>query len=269
MTIQLRSVPRAAGRRGWIAGSARDRLFAIGSPIALLLLWELAARFHVIDARFFPAPTSIFKVFVELLRSGELQGHIWISLQRLLLGVLAGGIPALILGVCMGLNRSLRSILEPLISATYPIPKSAIVPLALLVFGLGEGSKVFMVAIGVFFPVVINATTGVLGIDKIYLDVGRNYHASRWNTFRTIALPGALPVIMTGVRLGIGMGLVLIAVAEMVGAKQGLGYMIWNAWEIFAVEQMYVGLLVIAVIGFGLTAILNELERILVPWRNR
>jgi NitT/TauT family transport system permease protein len=124
-----------------------------------------------------------------------------------------------------------------------------------------------MVAVGVFFPVAINATAGVLEINKIYLDVGRNFRAGRWNTFRTIALPGALPVIMTGIRLGIGMGLVLIAVAEMIGAKSGLGYMIWSAWETFAVEQMYVGLFVIAIIGFAVTIVLNELEKLLVPWR--
>ena len=168
----------------------------------------------------------------------------------------------------MGLSKLMSAIFKPLIAASYPFPKSSILPLALLIFGLGEGSKIFMVAVGVFFPVAINATTGVLEINKIYLDVGRNFKASRWNTFRTIALPGALPVIMTGIRLGVGLGLVLIAVAEMIGAKSGLGYMIWSAWETFAVEQMYVGLFVIAIIGSVLTIALNEIEKILVPWRN-
>jgi NitT/TauT family transport system permease protein len=167
----------------------------------------------------------------------------------------------------MGLNRPIRALFDPIIAATYPVPKSAILPLALLIFGLGEGSKIFMVAVGVFFPLVINTTTGVLEINRIYLDVGRNYKASRWNTFWTIALPGALPVIMTGLKLGIGIGLVLIAVAEMVGAKSGLGYLIWSAWSTFAVAQMYVGLFVIAIIGFLLTLALNELERIIIPWK--
>lgn len=167
----------------------------------------------------------------------------------------------------MGLSRPIRALVDPLIAATYPVPKSAILPLALLIFGLGEGSKIFMVAVGVFFPVAINATAGVLEINKIYLDVGRSFKASRWNTFWTIALPGALPFIMTGVRLGIGMGIVLIAIAEMIGAKSGLGYMIWSAWETFAVEQMYVGLFVIAIIGFIVTAALTEVEKILIPWR--
>jgi NitT/TauT family transport system permease protein len=165
------------------------------------------------------------------------------------------------------LNRPIRALFDPLIASTYPVPKSAILPLALLIFGLGEASKIFMVAIGVFFPVVINATTGVLEINKIYLDVGQNFKANRWNTFWTIALPGALPVIMTGFKLGIGIGLVLIAVAEMVGAKSGLGYLIWSAWSTFAVEQMYVGLFVIALIGYLITLGLNELERVIIPWK--
>src|SRR5204862_7031110 len=104
--------------------------------------------------------------------------------------------------------------------------------------------------IGVFYPVRINAVGGVREINKVYLDVAHNFRASRWQVFTTVALPGALPLIMSGVRLGVGMGLILIAIAEMIGAKSGLGYMIWNAWEILSVETMYVGLLVIAILGF-------------------
>jgi ABC-type nitrate/sulfonate/bicarbonate transport system permease component len=245
----------------------RDRLISIASPIALLLLWECAARTGLIDTRFFPAPSSIFQALVTLAGTGELWRHTSASLQRLALGFLVGGIPALILGIVMGLNRAVYAVFEPLIAATYPIPKSSILPLVLLIFGLGEGSKIFMVAVGVFFPVAINATAGVHEINKIYLDVGRNFKASRWNTFRTIALPGALPFIMTGIKLGAGMGLVLIAIAEMMGAKSGLGYMIWAAWETFSVEQMYVGLFVIAIIGFVLSLVLNEIEKRVVPWK--
>jgi NitT/TauT family transport system permease protein len=261
------ALPVAVRRRPTLSLRSRDRLLGIASPIGLFLLWELASRAGMIDTRFFPAPSAVFSVLVDTLRSGELLTHTAVSLRRLMWGTLIGGLPALVLGIIMGLNRPIRAIVDPLIAATYPIPKSAILPLALLIFGLGEGSKVFMVAIGVFFPVVINATTGVLEINKIYLDVGRNYRASRWNMFWTIALPGALPVIMTGFKLGIGMGLVLIAIAEMIGAKSGLGFMIWSAWEVFAVEKMYVGLFTIAIIGFVLTIMLNELERLIVPWK--
>jgi ABC-type nitrate/sulfonate/bicarbonate transport system permease component len=257
----------AAGQRAGMSARTRDRLLNVISPLALLLLWELCARFHFIDTRFFPAPSSVFATLIEMLRTGDLLAHTGISLQRLAYGTIVGALPALILGIAMGLNRPIRALFDPLIAATYPVPKSAILPLALLIFGLGEGSKIFMVAIGVFFPMVINTTTGVLGINKIYLDVGRNYKASRWNTFWTIALPGALPVIVTGLKLGIGIGLVLIAVAEMVGARSGLGYLIWSAWSTFAVEEMYVGLFAIAIIGFLITLVLNELERVIIPWK--
>jgi ABC-type nitrate/sulfonate/bicarbonate transport system permease component len=253
-----------------VTGSpSRDGIIGVTSPLGLLLLWEVLARFGLIDVRFFPAPSSILRQMMELLRTGELERNTFVSLSRLFWGTVIGGIPALVLGIAMGLNRSVRAFFDPLIAATYPIPKSSILPLALLIFGLGEASKIFMVAVGVFFPVAINATAGVLEINKIYLDVGRNFKASRWNVFWTIALPGALPMILTGFKLGIGIGLVLIAVAEMIGAKSGLGFMIWSAWETFSVEEMYVGLFTIAIIGFVLSVSLNEIQRRVIPWKSQ
>ena len=256
----------APRRRGWSREST-ERAMNIVSPVALLLIWEICARMGWIDVRFFPAPSKVFQVMFTMIQNGQLEKHAWTSLQRLFWGILFGGIPALALGVAMGMNRVLRVIIEPIIAATYPIPKSAILPLILLIFGLGEGSKIVMVATGVFYPILINAMAGVLEINKIYFDVGRNFGANRLQVFRTVALPGALPLIMTGIKLGVGMGLVLIAIAEMVGAKSGLGYMIWNAWEILSVETMYVGLITIAVLGLLFTLILNEVERLIVPWK--
>lgn len=258
--------PRAR-RLFTMSASGRDRIISILSPLLLLVLWEVSVRVGLLDARFFPAPSSVFDTFVSSIKSGALWEHTWASLQRLFWGFLLGGIPGLALGIVMGLYRPLRAVFDPIIAATYPIPKSAILPLILLIFGLGEASKIVMVAIGVFYPVCINAVAGVLEINKIYLDVGKNYQAGRWQVFRTIALPGALPIVMSGIKLGVGMGLILIAVAEMIGAKSGLGYMIWNAWEILAVEMMYVGLIMIAVLGFVFTLILNELERWIIPWK--
>lgn len=260
----INSVP--VGKKKLSRGST-DRLMGIAAPIGVFVLWELAARVHLIDTRFFPAPSSIAGTFGELLKNGQLETNTWVSLVRLFFGFLLGAIPALIIGLTMGLYRPIRILVEPLILATYPIPKSAILPLILLIFGLGEPSKIVMVAIGVFYPVVINTASGVMQIPKMYLDVGSNFGASRWETFRTIALPGALPFIMTGIKLGAGLGLILIAIAEMIGAQSGLGYMIWNAWQILSVNAMYVGLISIAVVGFVLTLLLNELERVLIPSR--
>jgi ABC-type nitrate/sulfonate/bicarbonate transport system permease component len=252
-----------------LSARSRDRLIGLASPIALLLAWEAAVHLGWIDARFFPAPSSIALSFFHMARSGELWANLSASLVRLFWGCLLGGIPALLLGLTMGLYRPVRAIVEPLVAATYPIPKSAILPLVLLVFGLGEASKIVMVALGVFYPVIINTTAGVLEIDRIHLDVGKNFGASGWQTFRTIALPGAAPLIMAGVTLGVGLGLILIAIAEMIGAQSGIGYMIWNAWQLMSVDTMFVGLVVIAMLGFAFSWALDEIERWLLPWKTR
>jgi ABC-type nitrate/sulfonate/bicarbonate transport system permease component len=255
------------GEQARLRARRRDRIISVASPLGLLLAWELAAQAGIIDVRFFPAPSSIMSTLIRMAGTGELSENVLISLQRIVLGFLLGGVPAIVIGVAMGLWRPIRALVDPLIVATYPIPKSSLLPLILLIFGLGEMSKVMMVAIGVFYPMAINATAGVLQINQIYLDVGKSFKASRWDTFRTIALPGALPFIMTGVKLGAGLALILIAIAEMVGAKSGIGYMIWSAWETFAVAKMYVGLFVIALIGFAINLLLNEVERWVIRWK--
>jgi NitT/TauT family transport system permease protein len=243
------------------------QLLSIVSPLALLLLWDVLVRLGVIDARFFPAPSTVATTLWAMTKSGELWLNTEASLVRLFWGFLVGGIPALGLGIAMGLSPLLRAIVEPLIAATYPIPKSAIMPLILLIFGLGEASKIAMVAIGVFFPVAMNAVTGVLEINKIYLDVGRNYQASRWQVFRTIALPGALPFIMTGIKLGVGLGLILIAISEMLGAKSGLGYLIWNAKDWSNVAQVICGMLAISATVLVLDSALRSIEHRFIPWQ--
>jgi NitT/TauT family transport system permease protein len=268
--VDLAKAPARAvdiGERARLAARRRDRILSIASPLGLLLAWELAAQTGLIDVRFFPAPSAIIAKLIEMARSGELTENVLISLQRIVLGFLLGGVPAIVIGIAMGIWRPIRALVDPLIVATYPIPKSSLLPLILLIFGLGEMSKVMMVAIGVFYPMAINATAGVLQINQIYLDVGKSFKASPWDTFRTIALPGALPFIMTGVKLGAGLALILIAIAEMVGAKSGIGYMIWSAWETFAVAKMYVGLFVIALIGFAISLLLNEIERWVIRWK--
>lgn len=247
--------------------SLGERLISIATPVLLLAAWEVSGRLDWIDVRFFPPPSQILESLVRLVQSGELTRNTLVSLQRLFWGFIAGGIPAIVLGICMGLWRPIRLAIEPLVAATYPLPKSAILPLVLLIFGLGEASKIVMVALGVFYPIVINTTSGVLQIPSMYLDVGKNFKASPWQTFRTIALPGALPSIFTGIKLGVGLGLILIAIAEMVGADSGIGYMIWNAWQILSIETMYVGLLTIALIGFALSLILDEIEALVLPTR--
>lgn len=259
---------RRAGRH-IIRSTWADRFVSVATPGALLILWEIAARGGFVDTRFFPAPTTIATSLLDLVASGTLWIDSKASIGRLLAGLALGAIPGIIVGLFMGLNRFAKLAMEPIIAATYPIPKSAIFPLFLLIFGLGEVSKIAIVAVGVFFPVAINTAAGVREISPIYRDVGSNFNAGRWNTFRHIALPGALPLVLTGLQLASGMGLMLIVVAEMLGGNSGLGFLIWNSWQTFSVGTMYAALIVISLLGLLLSLVMIEVERLLVPWRKR
>jgi len=244
-----------------------ERLLSVLSPVILLVVWEIAARAAWIDTRFFPAPTEIFRTAGNLIQSGELWRHLSVSLGRIAVGFTLGAIPGIVIGLAMGLFGPVRAIFQPLIDATFPIPKIAVLPLFILIFGIGEESKYAIISVAVIYLVLINTVAGVRNIDRIYLDVGRNFRASRRMIFTDIALPGAMPLIMTGLRLGMGVALLVIVSAEFVGAKSGIGYMIWNSWQSLRVEQMYVGLLVTALLGFGTAVLLSALERVLIPWQ--
>ncbi|HKW77695.1 MAG TPA: ABC transporter permease [Candidatus Limnocylindria bacterium] len=267
MSVKVRAARTTGGLRGRFAGVAAERAVSIVSPILLLAVWELAGRLGALDTRFFPAPSAIAGAFPKLLESGALLDHTVTSLGRVAIGFLIGAVPALVLGIVMGLSRLVRAALNPMVGALYPIPKTAILPLLLLIFGTGEGSKYATVAVGVFFLVLLNTVAGVLSIEPVYLDVGRNFGASRVQVFRTIAIPGALPLIFTGLRLGWGTALILIVVAELFAARSGLGYFINNMYQTFQIENMYAGLIVMSLIGYVSFLVLDELQRWLIPWR--
>jgi len=243
------------------------RTLSILSPLTLLILWELLAQIGAIDIRLFSSPFLIFKSFVPLMLSGDLLNNTAVSVQRVILGFIAGSVPGILIGISMGLSPFIRSAIEPMIAATYPIPKLALMPLILLIFGLGETSKIFTIAIGVFYLVVINTMAGVLSIDKIYLDVAKNFGASRKDFYLTVALPGALPMIFAGLKLGMGMALILIVAAELSAAKAGIGWMIWRSYDMFDIEQMFVALIMLSVLGYIFSLILDLIERLVLPWK--
>jgi NitT/TauT family transport system permease protein len=198
---------------------------------------------------------------------GEVEMHLGISMARIVIGFLIGTVPAIVIGLAMGLFSPVRAMIQPLIDATFPIPKVALLPLFIMIFGIGENSKYAIIATAVFYLVLINTVAGVRNIETIYLDVGKNFHASRLMMFTDIALPGALPMIVTGIKLGMGVALLVIVTAEFVGAKSGIGYLIWTSWQVFQVEKMYGGLIIIAVVGFAMAGLLGWLERVIVPWK--
>jgi len=244
-----------------------ERTIMIVSPILVLGLWELCAYLRLVDTRFFPAPSSIAVAFWQSLVNGLLVANVAASVSRILIGFVIGAIPAIVLGITMGQMPLVRSFFQPLIDATFPIPKLALLPLLILVFGPNEPSKYAIIAITVFYLVLANTAAGVRNIDKAYLDVARNAGASRWLVFWGVALPGAAPMILTGVRLALNVALLIIVATEFVGATSGVGYMIWNSWQIFQVDLMYVGLVTTAILGILIALVITLLEKILVPWK--
>lgn len=240
---------------------------AIASPVLLLLAWEVLVRGGVMDARFFPPPSLVILELFVMASSGELFTHLGYTLGRVAVGFTLGAVPGLCIGIVMGLSPAIRMFLRPALASIYPIPKIALFPLAMLIFGLGEPSKWAIIALAVFFQVLFSTLAGVVNIDRIYLDVAANFRASRWQAYRTIALPAALPYIFTGFQLGLGMALIVVVIVENFGTEYGLGYVIWHSWQIFEVKDMYVALIVIALLGYLSQMMVIQLERIFVPWK--
>lgn len=254
-------------KRKRLSHDAQERLLAVLSPIALLLLWQMLSSVNFFDARYVPSPISIFEAGWALTQSGELWLHLKASTLRLVAGFALGAIPGIAIGLVMGLNRLVRAALDPIVAATYPIPKIALLPLIMLAFGIGEGSKITIVAIAVIYLVLINTMTGVLTIDRIYFDVAKNFGAPWPKLFARVIIPGALPLIFSGLRLSMGVSLIVIVSAEFVAAKSGIGYLIWTSWSMLLIENMFVGIIVITVLGVVSTFLLKELERVCVPWQ--
>jgi ABC-type nitrate/sulfonate/bicarbonate transport system permease component len=232
-----------------------------------LTVWEWQVRSGGLSALFFPAPSTIARTLIRLLTNGELAVNVGATLSRLLLGFALGGLPALILGMAMGWSRRLRAVVDPFIAAAHPVPKIAVLPLIMILFGIGESSKIVTVAVGVFFPMLINTMAGVRQISPIYFEVAENYGASLFKVFTRVVVPGSLPLVLTGARLALNVALLITIAVELVAAQEGLGEMIWFAWETLRTEELYASLLVTAALGIGFNFLLQRLAARLVPWQ--
>ena len=234
--------------------------------VLALVLWEWGTRSGLIAALFFPAPSAIAVRLIKLLGDGTLVTHLGASLWRLLLGIVLGGTPGLLLGLAMGWSRRLRRTLDPFVAMAHPIPKIAILPLIMVIFGVGEAPKVIVAAAGAFFPMVITTATGVRQINPIYFEVAQNYGAGPLKVFARVVVPGSLPFVLSGLRLALNVTLLLTIAVEMVSAYTGLGAMIWFAWETMRVETLYASLAVITLLGIGFNLVLQRLSKYLIPW---
>lgn len=246
----------------------RDLSLAILTPIVLLLSWEVAAGTGLLDPRLFTPPSEIGAKGWEMIVGGELWEHVGSTLARLLTGFVLGSAAGVLVGLLMGVWRPVRAALGPTFTALYALPKIAILPLLLLIFGLTETPKVLAVAISVFFVVQINTLAGIVQIDGRILEAAQAYKAAGWKLFRYVLLPGATPSIMTGLRVSAGMAVIVVTAVEFVASNSGLGYLIWNSWQLFQPSRMFVGLIVVSIIGALVTGLIVLLERQLLPWRH-
>ena len=250
-----------------MSAKTRDRLLYLISPIVFLIAWQLLLEAGFGDRRFIPAPTDIAVRFWRLAVSGELAMHTGVTLLRVFAGFFVGAIPAVVCGLMMAMYKPVRLIIDPLIAALFPIPKIALMPLLLLALGFGEASKIALVAIAVFFPVCVNTYVGAANIDKIYWDVAKNYGASQTVLFTRIVFFGALPTIFAGLRIALAVSFIVLVAAEFVATKSGIGYLIWNSWELLQVDIMFVGIVTTGVLGLITSVVFHEVERKAIPWK--
>jgi ABC-type nitrate/sulfonate/bicarbonate transport system permease component len=246
-----------------------DHAGLVSLLIALLffITWEAAVGLGLVSGLFFPAPSQIGGALVQLGASGELLVHLRASMSRHVSGLLLGGVPGLLLGMVMGWSVRTRRILDPFIAAVHPVPKIAIFPLVMVIFGIGETSKVVVVAIAAFFPMLINTMAGVRQINPVLLEVARNYGAGPLRTFTRVVFPGSLPMVLTGLRLALNLALLLTISVEIVSAQRGIGAAMWLSWEIMRVENLYAFLVVAAGLGISFNLVVHVLTRTLIPWQ--
>jgi ABC-type nitrate/sulfonate/bicarbonate transport system permease component len=245
-----------------------ERLLYLISPIGLLVIWQILLELGFGDRRFVPAPSDIAVRFWELTLNGELALHTAATLWRIIVGFVIGAVPAIAIGLLMAMFRPVRIFFDPLIAALMPIPKVALMPLLLLALGFGDASKIALVAIAVFFPVIVNTYAGAANIDRIYWDVAKNYGASSYVLFTRVVFFGALPLIFAGLKISLAVSFVVLVAAEFVASKTGLGYLIWNSWELLQVDYMFVGIVVIGILGLITAVLFQEIERKLIPWKD-
>jgi sulfonate transport system permease protein len=235
-------------------------------PLGIVALWEVLSLAGVIPARVLPAPTDVLAAGWKLLLSGELVRNIWISFWRALVGFAIGGAFGFTLGLANGLSRRSERILDSTLQMVRNIPHLAMIPLVILWFGIGEEAKLFLVALGVFFPIYINTQHGIRTVDPQLVEMAQTYGMSPLTLFRRVILPGALPSIFVGLRYGLGIMWLTLIVAETIAASSGIGYMAMQAREFLLVDVVVLSIVIYALLGKLADSSAGLLERLCLAW---
>ena len=250
--------------------ATRSRCLALlirAAPHAgVLIAWELLSRF-VIPPQFLPPPSMVALAFVTTIRSGELPRQLWQTTSVLLLGFGLAIVTGMAIGIAMGMFKTLRRIVDPYINAFYAMPTVAMVPLVIIWLGLGFEAKVFLTWLVSVFPVIINAQIGVMNVPPAFIETARAFGCDRWQLFRRVILQAAVPFLIAGVRLGLGRALVGVVVAEMFTALTGLGSMIVFYGNTFRMAELFVPMVVLAILSVVITNLIYRVEVWIAPWR--
>ena len=235
-------------------------------PLLILVAWEASARGGWLSARILPEPLAVATAFWTLLASGSLVHDVAISSGRALGGLAIGGGLGLVLGLLTGTFRTAETLLDTTLQMIRNVPALALIPLVILWFGIDETAKVFLVAIGVFFPIYLNTYHGIRAVDAGLIEMARSYGLQGWPLYRDVILPGALPSILVGLRFALGLTWVLLIVAETISAQAGIGYMTMNAREFLQTDVVLVGVLLYALLGKLADLVARWLEHRFLRW---
>ncbi|SNS63952.1 sulfonate transport system permease protein [Noviherbaspirillum humi] len=235
-------------------------------PCALLLGWQAAAQIGWLSSRILPEPLAVIQSAWTLALSGELWQHVRTSAWRALSAFAVGGGLGLLLGLLTGSFRQAETLLDTTIQMIRNIPALALIPLVILWFGIDEAAKLFLVSVGVFFPIYLNTFHGIRSVDQGLIEMAKSYGLSGWPLYRDVILPGALPSILVGVRFALGLVWVLLIVSETISAQSGIGYMTMNAREFLQTDVVLVGILLYALLGKLADVLARALERAALRW---
>jgi ABC-type nitrate/sulfonate/bicarbonate transport system permease component len=267
------SVSRAAASR--VAVEDRTRFLVrrhhgalrVVALVGVVVLWELLCRAGWVPALFLPSPVGVLREARDMLVSGELLVHLAASLKRLILGFVLGSAAGIAVGIVVGVFSVAEAVGTPLIAATFPIPKIALLPLLILWLGIGEPSKVAVIALGVFFPLALNTYAGARQVDPVLVRAAVAFGAGRWSVIRKVIVPSTLPMVFAGLKLGAGTALLLLVAAEMIAVESGIGFLVLNAANLMATTKLMVGIVLLSALGVLSHWGLMALERLVIPWR--
>lgn len=234
---------------------------------AILAVWQALFQMGYIKPIILPPPSQVALTFWDLLKSGAMARHVGVSVLRVLEGFGIAAVLGLGLGVAIGLSRTLDRLTDLIIQLVKPIPPIAWIPMAILWFGIGETSKVYIIFLGAFFPIIINTIDGIRQTDHRFVEVARILEVSRLKFIRKVVIPGAFPAIMTGLRIGLMVAWMCVVAAELIAAGSGVGYLIMDARQLSQSDVVLVGMITIGVVGKLMDSVIKRLEKRLIVWK--